>query len=92
MAFKQGDLVYITRLGGPDHDAKKYLGKVCGLSVDGVIRIYIVEVSPENPLPGQGDWSHVTIPESCLDLVIRQQLGKYLAAEILCRGGLGRKK
>jgi len=85
MPFKQGDYVWITRLGGDNHEAK-YLGRVCGLSMDGVIRIYIVEVSPEdgmayqNPIPGQGEWSHVTIPETCLDMALSSDYAPFVEA------------
>ncbi|KKM88077.1 hypothetical protein LCGC14_1262490 [marine sediment metagenome] len=61
--FVQDQLVMICRL---DNSGREYKAKVVGKSISGLIDHYIVEML--EPIPDY-EWTHCTIPESCLDLI-----------------------
>jgi hypothetical protein len=67
MLLEEGQKVVIHSLGSYYPDGFECGAKIVGVSVDDVIRIYIVQL--ENPADMESDYSCVTIPECCLRVV-----------------------
>lgn len=68
MKFKEGDRVLISRLN--NEDSIKVKGTICGISVDDYVKIWIVKPDNVECFRKQYPFSCVTMPESCLDLII----------------------
>lgn len=63
MTYNFKDLVWIDRLG--DGTPGRFAGKVVGKGESyPQVEFYIVEMFDK--LPGQGKWTHVTFPSSCM--------------------------
>jgi hypothetical protein len=65
--LKQGQKVIIHSLGSAYPDGFECGATVAGISVNDVIKIYIVQL--DNPDDMQSDYSCVTMPECCLRVV-----------------------